>query len=471
MSVAFSNSTRSISPISPIRWYGRLRIFAFTTQLLLLIAATSIYNLNLSVIPITSLLLIIPLTQIIFHILFNGTPRVNLGVGILLIIDTLILTGLLYYSGGPNNPFSLVYLVHVVLAAVMLNKFWTWSVAALTSLCFSALFLGHHVLGHHVIAGTSHMDHHNMNNTAHDHALHTSLSLHLQGMLFSYVIVTIVVAYFLSRILDEKREKELLLQESRANHEKISNMAALTANAAHELATPLSSIQLLASEIEQSLGQSGSRNNIYDPEKNQNDLHSALSLLKSQIARCRDIIDEMCAAAGNITGEGESLILVEELFSEVLNGVGNSGIGTYNLVRLNNVDRKTPIRIQKRPVIMALRVLLKNSIEATLATDTKKPIEINCRVLEDQIFIEIKDFGKGIPAELLSRVGEPFFSTKDGGSGMGLGVYIARLVATQLGGKIIIQSESGKGTTIEFILPQTVKLITPKTQKHYSKAA
>ncbi|HMF44699.1 MAG TPA: HAMP domain-containing sensor histidine kinase, partial [Polyangia bacterium] len=70
-----------------------------------------------------------------------------------------------------------------------------------------------------------------------------------------------------------------------------------------------------------------------------------------------------------------------------------------------------------------------------------------------QIRFEINDHGAGMPAEVLARVGEPFFTTKPAGRGMGLGVFLARAVADRLGGEVTITSAPGTGTSVVFALP------------------
>ena len=62
--------------------------------------------------------------------------------------------------------------------------------------------------------------------------------------------------------------------------------------------------------------------------------------------------------------------------------------------------------------------------------------------------ITIRDDGQGIPSDQLAHVGEPFFTTKAPGRGMGLGVFLARLLATELGGTLTLTSVEGAGTTV-----------------------
>jgi two-component system sensor histidine kinase RegB len=68
--------------------------------------------------------------------------------------------------------------------------------------------------------------------------------------------------------------------------------------------------------------------------------------------------------------------------------------------------------------------------------------------------LEVLDQGSGMTPEVLSRAGEPFFSTKPTGSGMGLGLFLARTFAEQLGGELRVDSRLGHGTRVQLVLHQ-----------------
>ncbi len=98
----------------------------------------------------------------------------------------------------------------------------------------------------------------------------------------------------------------------------------------------------------------------------------------------------------------------------------------------------------------ALRVLLVNALQAT---DGEVWLRALCA--ERAIVVEVQDRGAGISPEVLARIGEPFFTTKDPGQGSGLGVYIARTLAEQLGGALEVVSKPGQGTTARITIPGT----------------
>lgn len=72
----------------------------------------------------------------------------------------------------------------------------------------------------------------------------------------------------------------------------------------------------------------------------------------------------------------------------------------------------------------------------------------------DVLQIEVVDHGEGMPYEVLSRLGEPFFTTKEPGRGMGLGIFLARSVIERLGGTLALRSIPGRGTLVTVRLPR-----------------
>ncbi len=173
-----------------------------------------------------------------------------------------------------------------------------WLVAALTSLAFGSLF----VLPSHTI------DPHAM------HMHHGASSLHLQGMWLAYSLAAGFVVHFVSRVASalQAREHELYeLQRSAVRHEKLASLSTLAAGAAHELGTPLATIALVAKELERAL-EAGKSAEVLIPDAR---------LIRQEVERCRDILQQMAARAGE--GAGEMLTPcsvrgVEQELSDVL---------------------------------------------------------------------------------------------------------------------------------------------------------
>ena len=94
--------------------------------------------------------------------------------------------------------------------------------------------------------------------------------------------------------------------------------------------------------------------------------------------------------------------------------------------------------------------LVKNAFDATPGAES---VAVDIARHGDAVRLIVKDAGRGMPADVLSRAGEPFFTTKEPGRGLGLGLFLARLFAERIGGSLTLESEHG--TTAIHILPAT----------------
>jgi two-component system sensor histidine kinase RegB len=156
--------------------------------------------------------------------------------------------------------------------------------------------------------------------------------------------------------------------------------------------------------------------------------------------------------AGSTAAAGESIEArtVGEILDEA----------TSNIRKVPAVWRKLPPEVARLPVKLppramsqALRSLVTNAQDASPADAA---VEIGGALSADRLRLDIVDKGKGMPPEILARVGEPFFTTKDPGRGMGLGLFLARAVVESVGGTLIIESSAGKGTTVSVLVPTEV---------------
>lgn len=364
-------------------------------------------------------------------------PMVALSMG----GDVVLLTALLYFTGGPFNPFSFLYLVHIALAAVVLRSWWTWSLMALSLACFGALFID----PSSGAAGRSGMDHAHMDHSQMSHAQHMQqmdpprsiMDMHLQGMWVAFGIAAAFIVYFVSRVTRDlaAREAELLRVRSAASrNEKLAALATLAAGAAHELATPLSTIAVAAKDLERTLS---------SPSPMAEDIR----LIRSEVDRCRTILQQMSVEAGQSGGEGVVPTRPEQLVGMALEGLQQRARVD---VSIEGAAAERSLQLPAQALALALRGVLKNAIEAAGASG-----RVALRVAEhgQGCTIEVRDQGTGMPAAVLARVGEPFFTTKEPGQGMGLGLFVARALCEQIGGRLEIDSVEGRGTTVRMNVP------------------
>jgi len=417
------------APKIGLAWLLRLRVLAIFGQLTLTAVAVLALGISLPLALVFGLISVTALSNaLLTWWLRTHEPSAN-ALFVVLLLDVLTLTGLLLTAGGAANPFSVFFLVHVALSALLLVPRRAWFVAGLTSLAFASLF----VLPSHAIDP----------NAMHMH--HGASSLHLQGMWLAYSLAAGFVAHFVSRVASalQARERELFeLQRSAARSEKLASLSTLAAGAAHELGTPLGTIALVAKELEHNLAQGRDRE----------ELGQDARLIRQEVERCRDILARMAANAGEGAGEMPrelTLGAVETSLSETLGPVSRQ-------IEFERTGEPGELVLPKRLLIQVLANLVRNAYDAQTEAGTNEPIRVLSRVEAGRAAFEIADRGSGIPEHARARVGEPFFTTKAPGRGLGLGVFLARAFAERMGGELSLLERPGGGTLARLSLPRNM---------------
>ncbi len=415
------------APKIGLAWLVRLRWLAIAGQIAITALAVLVLRVSLPLLLVAALISLTALTNLALALwLSNGEPS-SLALFAVLVLDALTLTGLLLSAGGASNPFSVFYLVHVALAALLLAPRRAWLVAGLTSLTFGSLF----VLPSHPI------DPHAM------HMHHGASTLHLQGMWLAYSLAAGFVVHFVSRVASalHAREEELFeLQRSAVRHEKLVSLSTLAAGAAHELGTPLGTIALVAKELEHGLALAGNRA----------ELKQDAQLIRREVDRCREILQQMAARSGAGPGEMLGLISVhgvEQAVSESL------GAGARHVAFEHNGSYDELVAPQ-RLLVQVLANLVRNALDAQRESGNAEPVRVVTHVEAERAAFEVLDLGAGMAPATLARVGEPFFTTKPAGRGLGLGVFLARAFAEQMGGTLTLTARAGGGTVVRLSVPR-----------------
>jgi two-component system sensor histidine kinase RegB len=338
-------------------------------------------------------------------------------------LDTLCLTAILGLAGGPMNPFSLLYLVQITLSAVVLRKVWTWTLGALSTACFGLLFFF------------------NAPSRAFQaHQVEQGLSPHLIGMWIAFVIAAALITFFTGKIADALRTRELevlTLQDQVAKNERLASLVTLAAGAAHELGTPLATIAVVAKELERYAAMLVENDAVLEDAK----------LIRSEVERCRRILERMSAQSAEPLGEAPTAVKLGDFLSQVLAEFPEP---QRALLAIEVANEGLAAVLPMQATAQSLAALIQNALDANL---DQRPILITATRTHSKLRIAVRDHGHGMPANVLRRIAEPFFTTKEPGKGMGLGTFLVRTFAESLGGRVLFDSVPGDGTTVTLELP------------------
>lgn len=403
-----------------LEWLVRLRWGAVLGQLATVGIARTLIGAEL---PLARLLLIVAALAISNAALAATRRRTSSPAalcGAALTLDTLLLSALLHATGGPYNPFGVLYLVHITLAAVVLGARWTWFLAALSVGCYGLLFFTH--------LPVEHLDHGG-----------PEMNLHLQGMWVAFTVAALLTASFVVRLSSalERRDAAIAdMRERTARSERLAAVTTLAAGAAHELGTPLATIAVAAKELERRVRSL--------PTAQSELLIEDAALIRSELDRCRAILDRLGADSGQLPGEAPVDLRLDALVAAVVDLFPVGQRARLQVAPVNGAS----VRLPRAAFLQVAQSLLRNALDASSGA-----VALDVGVRRSALWMRVRDDGHGMSPDVLVRVGEPFFSTKGPGAGLGLGVFIARSLTDQMGGRLTFESSPGRGTTAEVEIP------------------
>jgi two-component system sensor histidine kinase RegB len=392
----------------------RLRWFAVVGQIVTIL--TIFYGFGFPV-PLVLCLSVIVLSAGLNLVLSFTYPRSKLLVSrhamLLLSYDIVQLSALLYLTGGLENPFAFLLVVPVAVSASTQPLAVTSALAGLAVVLATVLARFHLPLP-----------------WAHEEPPLLPLN-YMVGMWSALVSCIIFIAFYAWRIGQEARQMSQALTAAElvlAREQRLTALDGLAAAAAHQLGTPLSTIALVAKELEREV-------------PTDSPLREDILLLQTQASRCRDILSQLSqsgreGAADHIFSQ----MRLSHLIEEVVAPLRTSGV-EIDVRLVNGMPLAKPAAepvIPRNPGLMhSLSNLIENAVEFA-----KERVTIDASYDPQGVRLRIADDGPGFHANVINHLGEPYVSGRpreeddDDETGMGLGFFIAKTLLERSGASI-----------------------------------
>lgn len=415
-------------------WLLALRWGAVLCQIVLIFSVWMVMHVNIPLLPVAAIILFEMAGNLYLHLRQRrNAPVSNQTILVILLMDTILLTGLLHITGGAMNPFVFLYLIHIVTGAIILREKCSWLITATTLACYGLLFFFPPAF----ISALSETEALASTELQRIDSLTGSFQLHLKGMGGAFIVTSLFVVFFVSKIqraLTENRLKLQSLEKERQRHERLAGLATFAAGAAHELATPLSTVAVISCEMIHTLQQRGESGELLDDAR----------LIRKQVTECKEILYQMTAGAGGHLGEEIREFSIQQVVEQILVELREED---RKRLRIDTGPEELKIAMPFRSLCRTIKGLVKNGLEAS---PPHEEVTLRWFTTAEHLGVEVCDRGTGIEKRLEAQASHPFFSTKD--TGLGLGLFLARSMAEQFGGGLVIEPRTDQGTRVTLTL-------------------
>jgi two-component system sensor histidine kinase RegB len=359
--------------------------------------------------PIYACLAVIALAawlNVALRLRFHSTQRLDPDrAAWLLAFDIAELAVLLFLTGGLQNPFAFLFLGPVLLSATALPPRFTLMLGGFAIACATVL-----VFVHYPLPWDS------------EDPLRLP-PIYMIGVWLSILLAIGFIGVYAWQITEESRQladalaaTELVL----AREQHLSQLDGLAAAAAHELGTPLSTIAVIAKELENAI------------EKNAPHGED-VRLLREQATRCRDILGKLTELSSS-GGEPFERMPLSALIEEVVAPHRNFGV-TID-VALPPEPRDEPVTARNPAILYGLGNLLENAVDFA-----RERVVVSAHWSDDAVEVSITDDGPGFAPEIMARIGEPYVTSRQHSVsmadeetvGLGLGFFIAKTLLERSG--------------------------------------
>ena len=334
-----------------------------------------------------------------------------------LVLDVLLLSTLLYLAGGTTNPFVLLLLLPLTIAAATLLAIYAWLLAAIIVACYTFLMFVYIPLPHFHIDRVAHLD---------------SSSWF---MWFGFVLGVGLVGYYVVKMGNTLREREHMLAEVRENalrDEHLVALGTLAVGAAHELGTPLGTMAVVLKELEHEYAM-------------QSGLVKELHLLRDQVTRCKNTLSHMLSSTEQARAESGYSIALDSYLADLLAQWRRMRPSVQVSYRWTGPS-PAPQIVAELVLGQVITNILNNAADAS-----EHSVEVEASCNAEQLKIEVCDRGTGLTPSAKTHAGKLFFTTKE--SGQGLGLFLVNATLRRFGGALSLSNRDGGGVCTRVILP------------------
>jgi two-component system, sensor histidine kinase RegB len=367
--------------------------------------------------PIWACLAVIGLTawlNVALRLRFRMTQRIEPDrAAWLLAFDIAELAILLFLTGGLENPFAFLFLGPVLLSAAALPPRLTLMLGGFAAACATILIFVHYPLPW-------------------DDSQPLELpAIYTMGVWLSLLLAIGFIGAYAWQLTEEARQladalaaTELVL----AREQHLSQLDGLAAAAAHELGTPLSTITVIATELERGMA----------PDSPHAD---DVKLLREQAQRCRGILAKLTQLSAS--SEPFDRMPLSALIEETVAPHRNFGVAIK--VMREPHDAAEPVGRRNPVILYGLGNLLENAVDFA-----GQQVEVTAEWSTDEIVLTINDDGPGFAPEIMERIGEPYVTGRRNlrhsvdveAGGLGLGLFIAKTLLERSGAKLVFSNRA-----------------------------
>jgi two-component system sensor histidine kinase RegB len=380
-------------------------------------------------VPVVQCLTIVSISALLnlaLQFAFNPMQRLEpVYAAALLALNIIELAGLLFLTGGLQNPFSFLFLAPVLISATALPIRLTIALGLLAVACASAL-----VFFHLPLPWDS------------DEPL-VLPPIYLFGVWLSIVVAIGVTSLYSFQVTEEARKLSDALAATElvlAREQHLTQLDGLAAAAAHELGTPLSTIFLISRELEKTV--------------RDETIAGDIKTLREQAQRCRDILAKITQLSA--TGAPFDRMPLSTLIEETV--APHRDFDVAIKVRIALATMSEPVGSRNPAILYGVGNILENAVDFARTT-----VEVNAWWNNETVEIIISDDGPGIAPDILKRIGEPYLSRRRGSDevqsehgGLGLGVFIARTLLERTGAKVSFSNRTfpDHGAVVQIAWPR-----------------